>query len=183
MMRRKFLALLIVAIIGSLAAGSLLVVAMEEPGGGAVESQRLPNERFLRGVLTIYIWKMSEAVKLKEEQSAQVFPLVRKNFHTRWQLAMKRRNLMQLFHRAVDGAPQQESELKRLLAQWEENEEKLHTARGELRKALTKVLTPEQQAKSLLFEEEFEGELSRVVTKIRQESSQRIPGQNRDRER
>ena len=81
------------------------------------------------------------------------------------------------------GPHQPESELKNLLARWEENEKELHSAREELRKELTSVLTPEQQAKSLLFEEEFEGELSRVLTQIRRENSQRVVGQSRDRER
>jgi len=183
MMWRRSFAILIVTIIGALATESLLVTAVADPRTRPGESRRLPNERLLRGVLTIYIWKMTEAVKLNEEQSARVFPLVRKNFQTRWQLAMERRNLIQLFRKAVDATPQPEAELTHLLEQWGENEKKIHSAREGLRISLTKVLSPEQQAKSLLFEEEFESELARAVMQIRQENSQRVPGQNRGGER
>ncbi len=176
-------AILTASVIGAVFLGPPLVAATEESPPRVAGKQRLPNERLLRGVLTIYIWKMTDAVKLTDKQTAQVFPLVRKNFYARWQLAMKRRNLIQMVRQAVDGAPKQEVELNRLLAQWEQNEERLQAAREGLRKALTKVLTPEQQAKSLLFEEEFEAELSRVMAQIRQENSQRVMDQNRDRER
>lgn len=182
MIRAQIFAVLIAAIVALSAVQSLRVAAMAGSVTRAAENRRLPNERLLRGVLTIYVWKMTEAVKLNEEQSARVFPLVRKNFQTRWQLAMKRRHLLELFRRAVAAAPQPESELRNLLTRWEENEKELHSAREELRKELTSVLTPEQQAKSLLFEEEFEGELSRVLTQIRRENSQRVIGQSRDRE-
>jgi len=183
MTRRSCFTILILITMAWSGVNSLLVAATADSRPRPVASQRLPNERLLRGILTIYIWKMTDAVKLNEEQSAQVFPLVRKNFQTRWQLAIKRRNLMELLRRAVDEAPQVETELTRFLAQWEENEKKIHDAREELRKSLTRILSPEQQAKSLLFEEEFEGELSRVMNQIRREKPQRALGQNRDRER
>ena len=60
-----------------------------------------------------------------------------------------------------------------LLSQWEENEAKLQTAQKEMREVLNRVLTPDQQAKSLLFEEGFEGDLVRVIAKIRRDQSKR----------
>ncbi len=44
----------------------------EGPRSRLKEIRKSSQERVLRGVLTIYIWKMTDAVGLTEEQAAQV---------------------------------------------------------------------------------------------------------------
>lgn len=144
--------------------------------------RRSSQEKVLRGVLTIYIWKMTDAVGLTDQQAAKIFPKIREAFQIRWESAAKRRHLLQRLQRAIDSVPQEEEGLKRLLAEWEKNEAKLHAAQEEMREALKRVLTPQQEAKSLLFEEQFEGDLIRVIAKIRKQS-QRVNKQNRAKER
>ncbi len=147
------------------------------------EARRSSQERVLRGVLTIYIWKMTEEIGLTEEQAAQVFPKIRETFRIRWQSAARRQRLLRLLEREIDSLPQQEHTLKQLLAQWEENEAKRYAAQQEMRQALTRVLTPEQQAKSLFFEEQFQGDLIRVIREIRRERLQRSAERKRAKER
>jgi len=177
-MRQRIYCAQLLCVCLSLALSSAQVIGAEESRSRAGEVRKSSQERVLRGVLAIYVWKMTDAVGLTEEQAARVFPTVRKSFETRWQLAAKRRNFLELFRRSIDAAPQQESELKRLLNQWEENEAKLQVAQEEMRQTLTKILSPEQQAKSLLFEQQFEGDLVRLIAEIRREQAQR-PLQNK----
>lgn len=127
------------------------------------------QEKALRGVLTIYIWRMTEAVGLTEEQAAQVFPKIREAFQTRWQSAAKRRQLLFSLRRVVDSSNQGKEGLERLLSQWEENEAKLNASQREMLEALKKILTPEQQVKYLLFEEQFQGDLSKILEELRRE--------------
>ncbi len=139
--------------------------------------------RIFGGVLTIYMWKMTEEVGLTVEQAAQVFPKIRETFRIRWQSAARRQRLLRLLEKEIDSLPQQEHTLKRLLAQWEENEAKRYAAQQEMRQALTRVLTPEQKAKSLFFEEQFQGDLTRVIREIRRERLQRSAERKRAKER
>jgi hypothetical protein len=148
------------------------VAEAEEPHSRLREIRKSSQEKVLRGVLTIYIWKMTDAVGLTDGQAAQVFPKIRESFQIRWESAAKRRHLLQRLQRAIDSVPQEEG-LTRLLAEWGENEAKLHAAQEEMRGTLKKVLTPKQEAKSLLFEEQFEGDLVRVIAQIRREQAQK----------
>jgi len=130
------------------------------------------QERALRAVLTIHMWKMTEAVRLSEEQAAQLFPKIREAFRTQWQAEGKRRQLLRLLQRVSDSAPPRKERLEQLLAQWGENEEKLHAAQQEMMTAVRRVLTPMQQVKYLLFQEQFQGELTRVIADFRREQAQ-----------
>ena len=127
------------------------------------------QERALGGVLTIYIWRMTEAVGLTEEQAAQVFPKIREAFQTRWQSAAKRRRLLLTLQKVIDSVPHRKDGLERLLSQWEENEARLNASQREMLETLKKILTPEQQVKYLLFEEQFQGDLSKILQELRRE--------------
>lgn len=134
------------------------------------------RERALGGVLTIYIWKMTEAVGLTEEQAAQIFPKIREAFQIRWQSAAKRRQLLFSLRRAVDTSNQGKEGLEQLLSQWEENEAKLSASQREMLETLKKILTPEQQVKYLLFEEQFQGDLSKILQELRRERGRGLRG-------
>jgi hypothetical protein len=141
------------------------------------------QERLLEGVLSIYMWKMTEAVALTDEQASQTFPKIRESFQARWRSAARRRALLRTFERAIEAPANRKvrtERVDRLLSAWEENEAKLRDAQRGMLEALKKVLTSEQKVKYLLFEERFQGDLIRVVDEIRRERAQRLgeqPGQ------
>jgi hypothetical protein len=163
MMRRSFVTCLgVLCVLLSTAAGA-------GDGGPAAPGAKLltPSERrALRSVETIYVWKMTDAVGMTEEQAAQIFPRVREAFQARWPLAAQRRHLLVLLRRAVD-EPSGSDNLSLLLAQWEDNEMKLRASRQRMSEALTRVLSVEQQVRCLLFEEQFHGDLARMVEEYR----------------
>jgi len=151
----------------------LLCILLSSPAGATdgpapPESRRLtPSEqRVLRRVETIYMWRMTDAVGMTEEQAAQIFPRVREAFQARWPLAARRRHLLVLLRRAVD-EPSGSENLPLLLAEWEDNEMRLRGARQRMWDALMRVLTAEQQVRCLLFEEQFQGDLVRVIEEHR----------------
>lgn len=157
---------LLVARLGVL--GVLLLTPGDASGEAALESRRLtPSEqRALRRVETIYMWRMTEAVGLNEEQAAQIFPRVREAFQARWPLAARRRQLLVLLRKAVDERSESDN-LALLLAQWEDNETKLRASRQRMWDALIRVLSTEQLVRCLLFEEQFQGDLVRVLEEHR----------------
>jgi hypothetical protein len=131
------------------------------------------QERALRGVLTIYIWKMTEAVGLSEEQAAQLFPKIHEAFRARWQSEAKRRQLLRLLERVNAAVPPPRERLDHLLAQWGENEARMHASQEEMQEAVRRVLAPMQQVKFLLFQERFQGDLTQVIADVRREQVQR----------
>ena len=158
------------------------VAGVSGPHSKGSEIRSSAQGKVLRAVLMIYVWKMTEEVGLSDEQAAQVFPKIREAFRIRWQSAAKRQRLLRFLERKIDSLPEQEHALKQLLGQWGENETKRYAAQQEMRVALTRVLTPEQQAKSLLFEEQFQGDLIRVIREIRRERLQRSAQRSRAQE-
>jgi hypothetical protein len=166
--------------LGPLVAGlGLLGVLLAPParagdGGPAAPDARrltLSEQRGLRRVETLYMWKMTEAVGISEEQAAQIFPRVREVFQARWPLAARRRQLLLQLRQAVDG-PSGSDSLTGLLAQWEDNETKLRASRQHMWDAFARVLTTEQQVRCLLFEEQFQGDLVRMIEEHRRNRSQ-----------
>lgn len=160
----------------------LLGVLLSTPASASEGEQATPGSRrltaseyrALRSVETIYMWRMTEAVGMTEEQAAQIFPRVREAFQARWPLAARRRHLLDLLRRAVD-EPSGPENLPLLLAQWEKNEMKLRASRQRMWEALTRVLTFEQQVRCLLFEEQFQGDLVRVIEEHRRNQTRSAP--------
>ena len=131
------------------------------------------EQRAMRSVETIYMWKMTEAVGMTEEQAAQIFPRVREAFQARWPLAVRRRHLLVQLRRALD-EPTGTENFPVLLAQWEENETRLRASRQRMWEALTRVLTAQQQVRCVLFEEQFQGDLARVIDEYRRSPARSV---------
>jgi hypothetical protein len=156
------------------ALGLLGLLCVMPAGAGGPDATARPltasEHRALRRAETVYVWRMTEAVAMTESQAAQIFPRVREAFQTRWPLAARRRELLVLLRRTLDESPASD-QLGTLLTQWHDNETKLRASRQLMWETLARVLTAEQQVRCLLFEEEFQGDLVRVLEEHRRNQS------------
>ena len=152
-----------------------LAAAAASPEGGRplpppdAKAAASPQERGLQGILTIHSWKMTEAVGLSPAQAAQLFPRMRESFQARWQAAAKRKDLIRRLDRVSESAPPRTDRLVELLAEWRENEERLAAAQQAMEEQVRKVLSPMQQVKYLLFQERFQGDLTRLLAEVRRD--------------
>lgn len=174
MIRRSLV--LDVALVGVLAACVAVVGAGERDGGAAEPRQVLTpsEEQALRRLQTVYVWRMTEAVGMSDVQAAHLYPEIHDAFRTRWPLVAQRRQLLVLLRQAVDAAARPDN-LGQLLAQWQQNEAKFQTSQRRLWETLTRVLALEQQARYVLFEEQFHGDLVRVLEKLPRTSPPAAP--------
>jgi len=161
--------LTLLSVAGGAPAASL---AREKSFTDIVQENAAPvQERALRAVLTIHIWRMTEEVGLREEQAAQLFPKIREAFQVRWQAEATRRHLLRQLGRVNDSALPRSERLEQLLSQWAENQAKLYASQQAMEEAVKRVLSPMQQAKYVVFQERFHGELTRIVEEYRREQA------------
>ncbi len=123
-------------------------------------------ERARRQVETLHMLRLSEKLGLNVEQSAQLAAVVRKAQEARRRLLDERRQIIEELGAVVDagGAPER---IKPKVAQWEENESRLGRWRQGLFLDLTRMLSIEQQARYLLFEENFDSEVRNAILELR----------------
>jgi Spy/CpxP family protein refolding chaperone len=161
--RRRTLAaiavgLLVPVILVSSAMGQAIAPpAVGRPGPG--EGRRL--------IETIKIWKMTEALKLTEDQAAKLFPKLtqleasRREFHGRQRLL--RDELAQLLRQR----PLRDIEIKARLEELDPTEIDFKGRERSVMGELRAILSLEQQARLALFEERFEMELRRTIHDLR----------------
>jgi uncharacterized HAD superfamily protein len=68
-----------------------------------------------------------------------------------------------------ESAPPRPDRLAELLAEWRENEERLSAAQHAMEDEVRKVLSPMQQVKYILFQERFQGDLTRLLAEVRRQ--------------
>lgn len=129
-------------------------------------------ERARRQVEILYLLRLTETVELSAEQSARVAAVVRKAQETRRGLLEERRQrLTELTALLAAGAGAER--IKPKVVQWEQNEARLGRWRQDLFEELSRLLSVEQQARYLLFDENFNVEIRNAVLELRRGDSQR----------
>ena len=130
----------------------------------AQEPDLLPpgGEKSYRMIEAIKIWKLTEILDLNSEQMEQFFPKLRKHEEHRKNTFSERRILLQELRELLD----QEKSDKNILTSINkitEFDKKKRDEEEKLKKEVMEVLSVKQQAKFLLFEERFEGEIRKII--------------------
>lgn len=163
------------ALVGCLTWALMASVLAETPAkspGSFAEQLTRELERARRQVETLYVLRLSEAVALNAEQSAKVAAIIRKAQETRRGLLEERRQrLTELTALLAAGAGAER--IKPKVVQWEQNEARLGRWRQDLFEELSRFLSVEQQARYLLFDENFNVEIRNAVLELRRGDSQR----------
>jgi|Deesub1362B_J571_1020462.scaffolds.fasta_scaffold00236_20 Spy/CpxP family protein refolding chaperone len=118
-------------------------------------------------IITLRNWELMNALDLKGKRAERVFSILKRFDEERERLILKRRELMERLKEAIDSKRISSERVEGLI------NEILHThiAFAELRKkemdALAEVLTPEEQARYLVFSERFSHQIKRFLEKKR----------------
>lgn len=117
---------------------------------------------------TLKMWKMLEVLDLSSEQSDEFLPAWREVQNAHRIFRERREELFRELEFAIGEEPKlKERKIKELFEQLEKVKSKLDEAQQRFRAKAKEVLSLEQQAKLLLFEERFERRMMEMIRKYR----------------
>jgi Spy/CpxP family protein refolding chaperone len=140
-------------------------VGEEEPTPSSREERRA---QIFKRIETFRMIRMTEALNLDEETAARVFSRLRPIDQKRWGLIQERSQLRREMKKATDAGKVDSRQLEGWRKSLRENQQALEKLGEEELKALEGLLTPEQQARYLLFRERFQEELKERIREARE---------------
>lgn len=115
----------------------------------------------------IRVWKLTKALNLSEEQSTHLFPKLNEMKEARDEFERTRMKVINELEDYLRDAKKFGSEIKTKLQELEMNENNLREKEARLRKEIASILTPEQQAKFILFQMQFDKEMHEMISKLK----------------
>lgn len=124
---------------------------------------RGPQER-RRELEMLRMWRLTKELDLSEEEAAKVFPLLGRYSRKRQQLQSQRWRLLRELRELLDEeAPPEQLEEK--MRQIEAKTRELEELRWKEWQEIKRILSPEKQARYLLFHERFVRDLWKILRK------------------
>ncbi len=164
MRKIKSLVMLLLAF-SFLLAGEALY-AQEPPGRPFPEKGK--RERVKEEIETMKMWKMLEALNLSQEQSDKFLPAWRELQKAQKVFRERRENLFRMLEMTLAEEKPKEGKIKDILIQLEKERLFLDEVQQRFREKAKEILTLEQQAKLLLFEEKFEKRMMDIIRQYRE---------------
>lgn len=129
-------------------------------------------EKVRERIETLKMWKLTKALDLDEKTSAQVFPLLSKHDKKRAEIEHALRNDMKNLRDALKD--KREAQLKGILDRLEQNHRGLQKVNDDERTDLKTILTLEQQARFIIFQQEFDREIRKIIAEQREKRPERF---------
>jgi len=128
-------------------------------------------------VETIRIYKITEELDLTQDQSVKFFPKLKEMRDAREVYNAIKMTIGERLNSYLENPDKFKNEIKSLVGELEANETKMRESENRIKKEISNILTPEQQAKFLLFSMKFNQEMREMVGKARdmQRDMQRPP--------
>lgn len=149
--------------------------SMNGMAGPPEDTDRPPSkeqfEKIRKRIETLKMWKLTQALDLDEKTSSQLFPLLSKYDRKRVEIEKSlRRGIKELRESLKE---RHEGNLKNILDRLEEDHNALQKIKEEEWTELKKILTIEQQAKYVIFQQEFEREIRKIIAEARERRLER----------
>lgn len=114
----------------------------------------------------VRIYKLTEALDLTEEQATKFFPHLREMRKSEQEFQKQRLELIQKLRDLIK-TNAREDEIVNILNRFQEIQKKRVAAQMKEIENLRQILTPLQQGKFLIFQEDFEREIRELIRKVR----------------
>ncbi|MEO0184222.1 MAG: Spy/CpxP family protein refolding chaperone [candidate division WOR-3 bacterium] len=114
----------------------------------------------------VRIYKLTEALDLTDEQVTKFFPRLKEMRKTEQEFHKQRLEILKELKDLIK-ANAKEQEVVKILDKFQELQKKRMVAQMEEMKDLKSLLTPLQQAKFLIFQEDFEREIRDLIREVR----------------
>jgi Spy/CpxP family protein refolding chaperone len=126
------------------------------------------RERLKEQIETMKMWKMLEVLDLTDEQSNDFLPAWRELQKAQKDFREKREDLLKSLEAVLGEEKPTEGKIKDILGQLEKERSQLEEVQQRFKEKAQEVLTIEQQAKLLLFEDRFEKRMMEIIRQYRE---------------
>jgi len=117
-------------------------------------------------VESLRVWKLLETLDLTEEQANSFLPAYREFQKSEGKYSQTRRELLDQLQKSLENNDQKK--ISDLVAKLKQNRLQMEQDRVQFLTRIDKMLSPEQQAKFLLFQNRFEGRVRAEIMELRQ---------------
>ncbi len=137
-----------------------------EPGQGGPPSEER-REEIRKKIEAVRIWRLTEELKLDATTSAKLSSLLSSLDQKRRDIQREQMEAMRELRFSLKAAKPDESKIKPLLEKLEKNHRAMQELRDREIKGMKEFLTIEQQARFLLFQQEFQREMRGMIAGAR----------------
>jgi len=130
------------------------------------------RERIRQRIETLRMWELTRALDLDEATAAKLFPLLNRYAKKRQELEKGIQADLSGLREALKNRDQER--IRELLDQLEDRHRALQQLNDEERAELKKVLTLEQQAQYILFQQRFNREIRRLINEARRRRLKKV---------
>ena len=147
--------------------------SMAEPRGDFdAPPTREQMEKVRNRIETLRMWKLTKALDLDEKTSAQIFPLLNRYDKKRAEIEIAMREGIKELRESLK--EKREGQLKNILERLEQNHKNMQRMNDEEREDLKRILTVEQRAKFIIFQQEFDREIKKIIEETRERRHERF---------
>lgn len=140
---------------------------------------RASRQRTRENVITLMMLRMTQALELTEEQTAVIFPMVTRIEREKRDINIQIRDRMQRIRRLTGMTDPEEQDLKTELENIKRLKHRLRDIEGEFEAFLERRLTLEQQARYVLFAQDFYKSLRENLSRARNMQRPKRPPEER----
>ncbi len=144
-------------------------------GGGLSEKKR---EEVRKKIEAVRIWRLTEELKLDENTAAKLSAFLSSFDQQRRDIVREQMATMRELRHALKASKPDEAKLKAALDKLEKNRHAMGDIRDKEIAGLKNILTTEQQARFLIFQQEFRHEMQRMIAGARENAPGRRPPGN-----
>jgi len=152
------------------------MMGYDNPPGMGKKLSTAEQEQLRKRVETLRIWRLTETLKLDSETSAKLASFLSSYNRQRGDLFRERHETMQALRIAIKARKPEDTKLQPLLEKIEAN----HRATQELVeqewKSMRDILTTEQQAQFIIFQQDFRRDIQRMLSTARRDAQGKTAG-------
>jgi len=124
--------------------------------------------RLREDIETMKMWKMLEVLDLSQEQSDKFLPAWREMQKAQKDFREKREDLLKSLEAVLGEEKPDEGKIRDILGQLEKERSQLEEVQQRFKQKAQEVLTLEQQAKLMIFEDRFEKKMMEIIRQYRE---------------
>lgn len=137
-----------------------------QPGRGRPLSEK-KREEIRKKVEAVRIWRLTEALKLDSTTSAKLSSFLNSFDQQRQKIQQEQREAMLALRLALKAPKSDEAKLTSLLEKEANNRRAMQDLREKEMNGLKDILTIEQQARFLIFQQDFQREMRGMISGVR----------------
>ncbi|MCS7259002.1 MAG: hypothetical protein NZ601_06575 [candidate division WOR-3 bacterium] len=123
----------------------------------------------------VKIYRLTELLNLTEDQSVKFFPQLKELRRLREEFRLNQQKLLQRIKEFINRSGKSETDLKALIDEYEQLKKKFYEDEAKIHKEISKILSPEQYAKFLMFQAQFGEEIRRMIREASRRSREMRP--------